>query len=63
MMKLCVVLAASILSSMASGQTTAAVAYSPDQLLQLAQQMRETEKRNSTNNLEMCSWCFRAQPH
>lgn len=44
MMKLCVVLAASVLSSIASAQTGAAVAYSPDQLLQLAQQMREQAK-------------------
>ena len=45
-MKLCVVLATSILSSMAFAQTGAAVAYSPDQLLQLAQQMREEAKRS-----------------
>ena len=46
MMKLCVVLAVSMLSSMASAQTAAAVAYSPDQLLQLVQQMREQAKNS-----------------
>ena len=46
MIKLCVFLAASILSSMASAQVAPAVTYSPDQLLQLAQQMRE-QARNS----------------
>jgi mannose-6-phosphate isomerase-like protein (cupin superfamily) len=44
MMKLCVLLAASVLASAASAQTGAAVSYSPDQLLQLAQQMREQAK-------------------
>lgn len=46
-MKLCVVLAALI--SLAAGgqtQTASAVAYSPDQLLQLAQQMREQAKNS-----------------
>lgn len=43
-MKMCVVLAVSIWSSVASAQTAAAVAYSPDQLLQIAQQMREQAK-------------------
>ena len=46
MMKLCVILAASMFSSMASAQTATAVAYSPDQLLQLAQQMREQVKNS-----------------
>jgi mannose-6-phosphate isomerase-like protein (cupin superfamily) len=46
MMKLCVVLAVSILSSVASAQTATAVAYSPDQLLQFAQQMREQAKNS-----------------
>jgi mannose-6-phosphate isomerase-like protein (cupin superfamily) len=46
MIKLCVVLAASILSSMASAQVDPAVTYSPDQLLQLAQQMREQAKNS-----------------
>ena len=44
MIKLCAVFAASLLSSMAFAQTGAPVAYSPDQLLQLAQQMREEAK-------------------
>ncbi len=55
MMKLCVLLAASLLASAASAQTGAAVAYSPDQLLQLAQQMREqarSSKEPSTGILE-----------
>jgi mannose-6-phosphate isomerase-like protein (cupin superfamily) len=46
MMKLCVVLAASMVSSMASAQTGKAVAYSPEQLLQIAQQMREQAKNS-----------------
>ena len=50
MMKLWVVLAASIslavLCSTAAAQTASAVAYSPDQLLQLAQQMREQAKNS-----------------
>ena len=48
MMKLPVVLAASlaILCSTATAQTASAVAYSPDQLLQLAQQMREQAKNS-----------------
>jgi mannose-6-phosphate isomerase-like protein (cupin superfamily) len=46
MIKLCVILAASILSSMASAQVAPAVTYSPDQLLQLAQQMREQAKNS-----------------
>jgi mannose-6-phosphate isomerase-like protein (cupin superfamily) len=44
MMKLCVLLAASMMSSIASAQPGTAVTYSPDQLLQLAQQMREQVK-------------------
>ena len=46
MMKLWVVLAALMFSSMASAQTASAVAYSPDQLLELAQQMREQAKNS-----------------
>jgi mannose-6-phosphate isomerase-like protein (cupin superfamily) len=48
MMKLCVVLAASIslavLCSTATAQTASAVAYSPDQLLQLAQQAKSSKE-------------------
>ncbi len=47
MMKLCVLLAASIsLAAAAQTQAASAVAYSPDQLLQLAQQMREQAKNS-----------------
>jgi mannose-6-phosphate isomerase-like protein (cupin superfamily) len=50
MMKLCALLAASIslsvFCSTAAAQTGAAVSYSPDQLLQLAQQMREQAKNS-----------------
>jgi mannose-6-phosphate isomerase-like protein (cupin superfamily) len=46
MMKLCVVLAVSMWSAVASAQSAAAVAYSTDQLLQLAQQMREQAKNS-----------------
>jgi mannose-6-phosphate isomerase-like protein (cupin superfamily) len=50
MMKLCAVLAVAmslpVLCSTATAQTASAVAYSPDQLLQLAQQMRD-EAKNS----------------
>ena len=50
MMKLCMLLAASlclpVFCSTAVSQTAAAVAYSPDQLLQLAQQMREQAKNS-----------------
>ena len=49
-MKLCALIAASIslsvFCSTAAAQTTAAVSYSPDQLLQLAQQMREQAKNS-----------------
>jgi mannose-6-phosphate isomerase-like protein (cupin superfamily) len=50
MMKLCALIAASIFLSVfcstAAAQTAAAVSYSPDQLLQLAQQMREQAKNS-----------------
>ncbi len=50
MMKLCALLAASIslsvFCSTAAAQTAAAVSYSQDQLLQLAQQMREQAKNS-----------------
>ncbi len=50
MRKLCMLLAASlclpVFCSTAVSQTAAAVAYSPDQLLQLAQQMREQAKNS-----------------